>query len=61
MNNITINGKDYNRDELSNEVNLLIDKIGFLQAERERQRLFIDAAELESNILFVNLFIKFFS
>ena len=55
MNNITINGKDYNREELSNEVNQLIDHISFIQAERQRQRIFIDAAELGEGVLLEKL------
>ena len=56
MNNtITINGKDYNREELSTEVNQLIDHISFIQAERQRQRIFIDASELGEGVLLEKL------
>ena len=55
MNNITINGKDYNRDELSQEVNQLIDHITFIQGERQRQRAFIDAAELGEGVMLEKL------
>ena len=56
MNNtITINDKEYKRDELSQEVNQLIEHISFIQAERQRQRIFIDAAELGEGVLLKKL------
>lgn len=56
MNNtITVNDKEYNRDELSQEVNHLIDHITFVQGECQRQQAFIEAADLGRRVLFDQL------
>ena len=52
MNNtITVNDTEYNRADLSNEANQLIDHITFVQGECQRQRAFVEAAELGRGVL----------
>ena len=52
MNNtITINDKEYNRADLSEEANQLIDHITFVQGECQRQRAFVEAADLGRRVL----------
>lgn len=52
MNNtITINNKEYKRDELSVEANQLIEQISLVQAELNKQQILLGAMELGARVL----------
>ena len=52
MNNtITLNNKEYNRDELSVETNQLIERISLVQAELNKQSILLASMELGSKVL----------